>query len=485
MGGGTAYKGLPPPNPTVSYWQTPPSDIAHHRTTKTLPQTADYVVVGSGITGAGIALRLLEQLDADGTARATSSDKSHSPVVMLEARTTASGASGRNGGHCRAGWWAKFAEFHSAFGAEEAVKFEHFEQSTVNAVAKFVRDNQIQCDFQDVETADVTILAEEWELAMQSWKLRQQYEKQFGLAPRKMLDCEEAAEYLKIPVAKGAVVFEAHTLNPYKLATSIIKMCLDRGLNLQATTPVVSVKRVDEQSSPTERKSYTSNKYLEQEFPWIVETERGLIHARKVVLATNAYTNALYPALADQQFLIPTRAQVVAARPGDAIAGNPALKRSVGIEGGKVGDYALSRASGLSGEGDVIYGGGRRLSSTQELWTIDDTTVHPVISAYLKDAPPRYFGKKEWGAPGTVLREWTGIMGYTKDRLPLIGEAPGREGLWLAVGFNGHGMAMSFRATEALVGMMLGNDDGRWPDWLPKAFRAERAWEEHKILSMN
>jgi glycine/D-amino acid oxidase-like deaminating enzyme len=35
--------------------------------------------------------------------------------------------------------------------------------------------------------------------------------------------------------------------------------------------------------------------------------------------------------------------------------------------------------------------------------------------------------------------EWTGIMGYTKDRQPIIGQAPGQDGLWFCAGFNGHG----------------------------------------------
>lgn len=480
MGGGKSYQGLPSSNPTTAYWQIPPSDIAEHRTTEELPSSADYVIIGSGVTGAGLALRLLDQISVENPT-STSTKLPHSTVLMLEARTTASGASGRNGGHCRAGWWGKFADFQSTFGTHEAVKFERFEEDTVNAVADFVRENKIDCDFKDVETADVLITDEDWEIAMKSWKLRHSYEEEFKLAPRKVLVGEEAVDYLQIPPAKGAVVFEAHTLNPYKLVVGIIKICLKKGLNLQTSTPVLSVKRMDEEEATGANLEPASNESgVGEEFPWVVKTEQGFVRAKKVILATNAYTNALYPSLADRRFLIPTRGQVLAVRPGDAISGNPALKRSAGIDGGVVGDYISSRAPGLKGEGDVIYGGGRRLSTTEELGVVDDSTIHPVIADYLRDAPPKYFGNEQWGKPGEVLREWTGIMGYTVDRYPLIGEAPGREGLWLAVGFNGHGMALSFRCTQALVSMMLGKDGGRWPEWLPHAFRVERAWEEDR-----
>lgn len=30
-------------------------------------------------------------------------------------------------------------------------------------------------------------------------------------------------------------------------------------------------------------------------------------------------------------------------------------------------------------------------------------------------------------------------MGYTADKVPLVGEAPGQKGLWICAGFHGHG----------------------------------------------
>ena len=77
----------PRPNPTISGWQDPPDAIADLRSTVELPQTADIVVIGSGISGASIALGLLD----------TGKDLN---VVMLEARQACSGATGRNG-ECR------------------------------------------------------------------------------------------------------------------------------------------------------------------------------------------------------------------------------------------------------------------------------------------------------------------------------------------------------------------------------------------------
>lgn len=73
---------LPRDNPNLSYWQDPPDGIADLRSTADLPQRAEVVIVGSGITGAAVAWNL---------------GPSANDIVMLEARQTCSGATGRNG----------------------------------------------------------------------------------------------------------------------------------------------------------------------------------------------------------------------------------------------------------------------------------------------------------------------------------------------------------------------------------------------------
>lgn len=79
-----APAGLPSRNPTKSYWlREPEESLLGYRGTADLPETADVVVVGSGITGAFAARFLLEAGGGDGR------------VVMLEAREACAGATGR------------------------------------------------------------------------------------------------------------------------------------------------------------------------------------------------------------------------------------------------------------------------------------------------------------------------------------------------------------------------------------------------------
>lgn len=81
---------FPRDNPTISYWQDPPDEIADLRSTAELPQDADIVIIGSGISGACIAYNILAR-------------SPNTKVVILEARQACSGASGRNGTYTRNG----------------------------------------------------------------------------------------------------------------------------------------------------------------------------------------------------------------------------------------------------------------------------------------------------------------------------------------------------------------------------------------------
>lgn len=141
----TAFKlpiGLPLPNPTKAYWQTPPLPIADHRTTPNLPSSSEYVIIGSGVTGASIAHKLL-------------AEQPHAPIIMLEARQASSGATGRNGGHCRAGRYVEFASDLKQFGEEDALRMENLEEENVQNVGRLIKVLGIDCDLRDVETVDI------------------------------------------------------------------------------------------------------------------------------------------------------------------------------------------------------------------------------------------------------------------------------------------------------------------------------------------
>ena len=74
--------GIPQLNESKPYWAFPQSPIGEHGKEAKLPEYADVVVIGSGITGTSVARCLLENDEL-------------LTIVMLEARDTCSGATAR------------------------------------------------------------------------------------------------------------------------------------------------------------------------------------------------------------------------------------------------------------------------------------------------------------------------------------------------------------------------------------------------------
>ncbi len=65
-------------------------------------------------------------------------------------------------------------------------------------------------------------------------------------------------------------------------------------------------------------------------------------------------------------------------------------------------------------------------------------------------------------------------MGYTLGRQPLVGCAPGQDGLWICAEFNGHGMAaLTAQSAETLVQMIMGRKN-EVNKWLPRSHRLEQ-----------
>lgn len=79
-----APPGIPVPDPTLPLWTVPASAISTDD--DPLPDCADVVIIGSGITGTSVAYTILPNVSA-------------AKVVMLEARSVCSGGTGRYANH--------------------------------------------------------------------------------------------------------------------------------------------------------------------------------------------------------------------------------------------------------------------------------------------------------------------------------------------------------------------------------------------------
>lgn len=345
----------------------------------------------------------------------------------------------------------------------------------------FAAAQQINCESRPCQTVDVLYDEAHWREAHEAVAaMRDALGNDDPAAAYAFHDAHEVKALFHVagedPAPRGAVSYAAGSISAYKLGVGVLRCAVERGLNLQTNTPVTELGRA-----------------AGSDGGWEVCTPRGSVLATKVVLATNGYTARLWKPF--QGAVVPLRGQITAHRPGanmpaDGLPGTYSFIYENGYEymiprPEKRSDSSPSlidpRFSEEDRAGDIIIGGGLVMAPQEGLFeygTTDDTSMNEDISKYLFDTTARYFGEK-WGddhPDGRIRKEWTGIMGYSPDGYPFVGEVPGQKGLWASCSFQGHGMVLCWMCAKGMVEMMRAQDGD--PNaaqdldaWFPEAFK--------------
>ncbi len=164
--------------------------------------------------------------------------------------------------------------------------------------------------------------------------------------------------------------------------------------------------------------------------------------AAHVVLATGAQVRQLLPEVpvtARKGHLAITdrypgtlRHQVVSMDYGQAAAGDDALAVAANVQPRATGQWLI---------------GSCRQDRQQ------DTSVDPLVLAkVLRSA----IGLFPCLAQMNIVRAWAGMRPASPDGLPLIGQHPGRPGVWLACGHEGLGVTTAFGTARLLADQLLG-----------------------------
>ncbi|MES1247498.1 MAG: FAD-dependent oxidoreductase [Actinomycetota bacterium] len=165
--------------------------------------------------------------------------------------------------------------------------------------------------------------------------------------------------------------------------------------------------------------------------------EVALLDADRVVVATDGYGHGLVDELKD--LIWPTRGQVIVSEPlGRVLYDRPHYARQ-GF------DYWQQLP-----DGRLLLGGFRDVSIMDELTDVEETT--PAIQASLETFMAQLIGE-----PLRISHRWAGIFGLTQDMLPLVGRIPGRENVWVAGGYSGHGNVLGFACGALVADAILGD----------------------------
>ncbi|KAG4258772.1 hypothetical protein FPRO03_13438 [Fusarium proliferatum] len=373
---------FPLPGGMASFWRTEPGNLDDHRSTAELPPCVDIVIIGAGFSAAAILTHIL----------ATTSPEDRPSILVLEARQLCSGATGRNGGHLKPDSYNAISAYASEYGIQAAAEVASFEAANVKAVTEYVQQNKVDCDFVLTRAVDVQLSTGHQR------RIREGYDKLIaaGLEPTKNTFSVDGKDAEMMSGVKGA------------------KEAICQGINLQTNTPVLAVSKTQDANGQ-----------------WTLSTSRGEVRTRKVVFATNAYTGSLLPEYKSK--IIPYRAicsRIKTSGPHPLLNNTYALRFSDWNF-----DYLIPRL-----DGSIIVGGARdAYIRSVDSWygSVDDTQVIDEARSYFDGYMQRHF--HGWEDSGAYVDDiWTGIMGYSSDRLPRVGPIPGRPGMFIMGGFTGH-----------------------------------------------
>ena len=304
--------------------------------------TADVAIVGAGIAGVAAAYHL-----SRGGAR----------VVVLEARSVAEAASGRNAGFLLAGVAENFIAASRRYGDAKARRIWQVTRRNQELVREIVARHQIECDLAwrgSVQTAGDD---DEWA------EVRASAEHLAREGVRVHLDEAD----------RSAIYEEDGELHPARYVRGLARAAVGAGTGIHEQTRATGV---------TARE---------------VRTDHGLIRAGAVLVCANAYSSHLVPLR-----VRPIRGQMLATAP----IARRVLERPAYAHRG----YRYWRQRG---DGRLLVGGWRDTAVDEEVGEEERTTDR--VQRHLDEFV------REWAPDGIVTHRWAGTMGFSHDALPYVG----------------------------------------------------------------
>jgi glycine/D-amino acid oxidase-like deaminating enzyme len=374
------------------YWHATMPPLAG-RTNRPLPDAADVVVIGGGYTGINAARELARQ---------------GASVSLLEAETLGFGASTRNGGIVHPGYkWGPKALIRR-YGEETGRELYRETVAAYELVKQLISDDQIACEFREtgfVELAYGPSHVADLHEAIESLAI---VGVEASFVPR-----ERLREEIGSDAYFGGLVYPVSgLLHPGRYFAGLVAAADRAGADLHEGVRATSIRR-------------------QADGRFVVETSRGAIIAKDVVVGTNGYTDGVVPSL--RRRIIPIGSYIIATEPlPDELARDLSPKGRAFFDTKNFLYYWH-----VSEDRRMIFGGRASFLPT----SVDRTAA--ILHAGLLEVHPQLAGYR-------IEYAWGGKVGFTFDRMPHVGR---RDGITYAMGCCGTGVAMM---------TSLGTSVGRW-----------------------
>ncbi len=362
-----------------------------------IPADVDFAVIGGGYTGLSAARTLAQQ---------------GAKVVVLEAETIGWGASSRNGGMVLTGLKVGMGTVVKKYGHELAKTLFQYSLDSVNTVEQIVSEENIDCGFARTGHLLTANKPKHYEALKDEVDFMA---KEFNHKVRLVSHSELKSE-IGSNVYHGALVDEVSGgLNPARYVAGLAAAAQKAGAILCARARVRRLER--------------------GEGRFVIETKRGSLSAKSVLVATSGYTGNVTKKL--QKKIIPIGSFIIAT---EKLSNE--LANELSPHNRMIFDYKHFLNYFRLWDNRMIFGGRAAFFPENENTIAQSAEIlrREMVSVYpqLKDVSVEY--------------AWGGTLDFAFDQMTHAGEV---DGMFYSLGYAGHGVAMGTHLGKTVAEAMI------------------------------
>jgi glycine/D-amino acid oxidase-like deaminating enzyme len=396
---------LPPENMPIreqNFWLTT-AELPQADRARPLPESIDVAVIGAGFTGLSAARTLAKRGAA---------------VAVLEAETIGWGASSRNGGMVLTGLKLGVNKLISMYGREHTQRMYAASLASIDCVEQLVHEESIDCDFSRCGHLEVACKQKHFDdYARQVEVIAREFNHQLHIVPRHELQAEIGSS-----IYYGGMVDQASAgLNPARYVAGLARAATKAGAAIFERTRVQKIERDARQGNQG----------------WRMTTSRGVVWARDVFVGTSGYTGPATPAL--RKRIIPIGSYIITTEVLPEALGRELSPRNRMIYDSKNYLYYYR----LTPNNRMLFGGRAAFfpESASSIRKSGEILRRGMIDVYsqLRDVKVEYV--------------WGGTLDFAFDIMPHAGQM---DGIYFALGYAGHGVAMATWQGQKMAEMIAG-----------------------------
>ena len=355
-----------------------------------LPECADVAIMGAGFTGLSAARTLA---------------KRGAKVAVFETNTIGWGASSRNGGMVLTGMKLGVETLAGRYGMDATRLMYAASLASIDLVEQIIGEEKIDCNFSRCGHLEVACKQSHFDTYARSVEvIAREFNHQLRIVEKNDLRSEIGSD-----IYHGGLVDEVSAgLNPARYVAGLGRSALNAGADVFENTRVESIEHASRNGGSG----------------FQLVTSRGQMCATDVFIATSGYTSKTTPAL--QKKIIPIGSFIIATEPLPEALAHELSPRNRMIYDSKHYLYYFR----LTPDNRMLFGGraaffpetSNTIRRSAEILRRGMITVYP----QLRDVKVEY--------------AWGGTLDFCFDTMPHAGRM---DGMYYAVGYAGHGVAMA------------------------------------------